>query len=42
MYVQVKDIMVQNQEIRDDPNSNVDFDVDYEFEMTKVEVGDNM
>ncbi len=41
MYVQVRDIMVQNQEIRDDPDSDVNCDVDYEYEVTKVEVGDN-
>ncbi len=41
MYVQVRDIMVQNQEIRDDLNSDVDSNVDCEYEVTKVEVGDN-
>lgn len=41
MYVQVKDIMVQNQEIRDDLNNDIDSNVDYEYEVTKVEVGDN-
>lgn len=41
MYVQVRNIMVQSQEIRDDLNNDVDSNVDCGYEVTKVEVGDN-